>query len=117
MNNQNQQERYDKAKKRVEDEKGFYSHLTTYIIINIVILIVNRYIYTNADSINTDVGFTKWLNWHIFITPALWGIGLVCHGIWVFKKNSLLNKGYKKSIFSKEWEERKIKELMDKDDF
>jgi uncharacterized integral membrane protein len=114
--NQNQQH-YEKAKKRVEKEKGFYNHLAVYIIINIIIIIMNRFMYTNSDTINVNVNFAEWLNWNLIITPALWGIGLLCHGICVFKKNSFLNGSYKKSVFGKEWEERKIKELMDKDDF
>ncbi len=100
MKNFEEQKRYENAKKRVEREKGFYSHLTVYIIINIALLFIN------SDFL--DDGFNKWLNWNLYATPVLWGIGLLFHGISVFSKNPL---------FSKRWEEKKIKELMDKDDF
>ncbi|TSE10495.1 MULTISPECIES: 2TM domain-containing protein [Aquimarina] len=95
-----EQQRYEKAKKRVEREKGFYSHLTVYIIINLALLFIN------SDFI--DEGFNNWFQWHLYATPLFWGIGLFFHGVSVFGKNS---------IFNKEWEKRKIKELMDKDDF
>ncbi len=95
-----EQKRYEKAKKRLEREKGFYSHLTVYIIINIALLFIN------SDFI--DEGFNNWLDWNLYITPIAWGIGLFFHGISVFGRNTFFNKN---------WEEKKIKELMDKDDF
>jgi len=91
--------KYERAKKRVDDEKGFYSHLTIYIIINLILLFIN------TDFI--DEGFSQWLNWHFYITPILWGIGLLFHGLSVFKNNF---------IFNRQWEEKKIKELMQEDD-
>jgi hypothetical protein len=42
-----------------------------------------------------------------FVFPAIgWGIGLVAHGLRAYGYNPL---------FGKNWEERKIKEFMDKD--
>ncbi len=95
-----EQQRYEKAKKRVKKEKGFYSHFMVYIVINLILLFIN------SDFINQ--GFNNWFHWHLYTTPLFWGIGLFFHGVSVFGKNS---------IFNKEWEKRKIKELMDKDDF
>jgi hypothetical protein len=43
-----------------------------------------------------------------FATPFFWGIGLAFHWFGVFGKNI---------VFSKEWEDRKMKEFMDKDKF
>ncbi len=100
MNDHKNKAAYQKAKKRVEDEKGFYSHLTAYIIINISLLFIN------ADLGEAD--FNNWFRWNQLLTPILWGIGLAIHGIRVFGKTP---------SFGKDWEERKIKELMDKDDF
>ncbi|MCK8522886.1 2TM domain-containing protein [Aquimarina sp. D1M17] len=96
----NEQQRYQRAKMRVEKEKGFYNHLTVYIIINIALLFINSQVIDN--------GIDSLLDWKLYITPILWGIGLLIHGITVFNTNK---------IFSKDWEERKIKELMDKEDF
>ncbi len=95
-----EQQRYEKAKKRVENEKGFYGHLTVYLIINIALLLIN------ADIL--DNGLSSLLRWELYITPVAWGIGVFAHGMSVFGK---------RIFFNKEWEQRKIKELMDKDDF
>ncbi|MFC5045067.1 2TM domain-containing protein [Aquimarina hainanensis] len=100
MNN-NDYDAYKRAKARVEKEKGFYSHLTVYIVINIVILIVNVNFRFNFD------GAEDWLNWNLLVTPVLWGIGLLFHAIGVFGKFSL---------YGKKWEERKIKELMEEEE-
>ncbi len=99
MENSEKLKKYRQAKKRVQEEKGFYSHLTAYVIVNIFLLFIN------SDFI--DEGFNNWLNWNLYLTPFLWGIGLFIHWIKVFNPNV---------IFSKQWEERKIKEIMDKDD-
>jgi hypothetical protein len=34
-------EKYEKAKKRVEELKKFYGNLVTYVVINIVLIIIN----------------------------------------------------------------------------
>jgi hypothetical protein len=43
-----------------------------------------------------------------FSTAIFWGIGLLAHGASIFGRNI---------IFSKDWEERKISEILDKDKF
>ncbi len=82
-------EKYEKAKKRVEEIKGFYSHLIVYICVNIVLVIIN--LITSPGAL--------WFFWPL----AGWGIGIIFHGLGVF-------------VFSKfpgkQWEERKIKEIM-----
>ncbi|SEL40973.1 2TM domain-containing protein [Aquimarina amphilecti] len=92
------QTKYRIAKKRVEEEKGFYNHFTAYVIVNVFLLFIN------SDFI--DEGFNNWLNWNLYITPFFWGIGLFFHWVKVFNPNI---------IFSKQWEKRKIKELMNED--
>lgn len=99
MENSEQQKKYLIAKKRVQEEKGFYTHLTVYIIVNILLLFIN------SDFKNE--GFNNWLNWNLYITPFFWGIGLFFHWVKVLNPNI---------IFSRQWEKRKIKEVMDKDD-
>ncbi|AXT60311.1 hypothetical protein D1816_08090 [Aquimarina sp. AD10] len=95
-----EQQRYEKAKKRVEREKGFYTHFTIYLAINLILLIIN------SNFLNE--GFSNFSQWWLYITPISWGIGLLFHGLSVFAKTP---------IFNKKWEEKKIKELMDKDEF
>ena len=81
----NKQEAYHKAKKRVEEIKGFYSNVLSYVIVIPFLVFINYKTY-----------------WHFqwFWFPMLgWGIGLIFHAFGVF--------GYGKT-----WEERKIKEIM-----
>ncbi len=85
-----EQTRYQEAKKRVEDIKGFYYHLVSYIVVNGFLVILN--LLTSPEYF-----------W--FIWPILgWGVGLVIHAFSVFS-----------NFWGKSWEERKIKEIMDKD--
>lgn len=88
---------YQSAKKKVKDIKGFYVHLTVYLFVNIAIFIVN----TRDEGIIEGLG-----NFWNYSTAFFWGIGLLAHWATVFGPNFL---------FGKDWEERKIKELMDKD--
>lgn len=89
--------KYQQALKRVKRIKGFYSHLMVYIVINTMLLIVK---YKNID-----VNENFW-SWQTFNTIFFWGIGLVAHGLSVFLPSFMMGK---------DWEERKIKELMEKE--
>lgn len=86
-------DKYERAKKRVEELKGFYGHLTAYIIVIVFLAIINYF---------TTPGF--W--WFLFIA-FFWGIGLVSHAASIFLKRGL---------FSKEWEEKKIKKYMEEEE-
>ena len=92
-----EEDRYLRAKKRLKQIKGFYWHLFWYLIINIMIAFS---IYKNLEPGQT-------LNFWNMSTAFFWGIGLVAHWASVFGKNL---------FFSKNWEERKIREYMDEDD-
>ncbi len=86
------EDRYLKAQKRVEDLKGFYGNLTSYLVVNTGLMILN--LITSPDRL-----------W--FIYPLLgWGIGVVLHGMSVFNYMPFLNR---------DWEEKKIQELMNKE--
>lgn len=85
-------ELYKAAKERVEEIKGFYVHLFIYIVINIGLILI--------DVLTSP--FHLWFYW-----PLLgWGIGIAAHATSVFGI---------KGVLGKEWEERKIKEIMNKD--
>lgn len=88
---------YRTAKKRVSDIKGFYIHLTVYLFINIAIFIVS----TRDEGILK--GLTNITNYSTFF---FWGIGIVAHWASVFGSNFILGK---------EWEECKIRQLMNQD--
>ncbi len=94
-----EEDSYLKAKKRVKKIKGFYWHLFWYLIVNGYLLI--NILFVLGEDLDAFFQF------HNFSTPIYWGIGLVFHWFGVFGKSS---------FFSKEWEKRKIKEMMNKDD-
>ena len=96
-NNNLEKDRYERAVKRVKRMRGFYSHAIVYVVINIMIIVIN---IQNLDANES------YFQWHNFTTLFFWGIGLLAHGLSVFTPNF---------IFGKDWEERKIKEFMDKD--
>lgn len=95
--NYQEDENYKAAQKRVKDIKGFYIHLTVYLFINIAIIAAN----TNL---------TRFGNYGLelsnFYTALFWGIGLAAHWVSVFGPSLFLGR---------KWEEKKIRELMEKD--
>lgn len=95
------EERYQRAKKRMEEIKGFYTHLVVYLIINVFIILAQIGVF------NEGWYGLEFPGWAVFTTPFFWGIGLFFHGLYVFTNNF---------SFFKKWEERKIKEYMDKED-
>lgn len=84
-----------RAQKRLKELKGFYWHAFWYVVVNIFIFI------TIASNSNWNI----W-NFGTFSTPIFWGIGLGFHALSVFGRNL---------FFSKSWEDRKIKEFMEKE--
>ena len=72
-----EEEIYELAKKRVEDKKGFFNHLTVYVLVNIVLIIVWAF--------PSGRGFP----WFLFPLCG-WGIGVVFHflGVFVFSRTS-----------------------------
>lgn len=83
--------KYLRAKKKVENLKAFYIHLSVFILVNIFIFVINLMSY---DGI-----------WWFVYPLGGWGIGLVAHGLTVLAESKL----------GSDWEERKIKEYMEKD--
>ena len=65
-----QNEAYQRAKKRVEAKIGFYRHLTSYLFINAVLLVIN--LIASPE--------TLWFYWPLIF----WGIGLASHALSVF---------------------------------
>ena len=85
--------RYLKAKEKVEAIKGFYGNLLSYCLVIPVLGWIN---YSTTS-----------FPWVIF--PAIgWGFGVAVHGMEVFGYNPLLGRN---------WEERKIQEYMEDENF
>ena len=88
----------ERAKKRVEQLKGFYIHAAIYTVINAFIF-ANIFIREGYNG----GGFWQFGN---FVTPFFWGIGLFFHASKVFRFNPILNKN---------WEKRQIEKYMEED--
>lgn len=90
--NNTEEDRYNRAKERVEKMKEFYANLISYVGVNTFLVFLNY--YTGWEH--------KW-----FIYPLLgWGIGLVFHFFEAFGYNPILGRN---------WEERKIKEIIEEE--
>lgn len=87
-----QYERYQKAKKQVEEIRGFYVHLASFIITIVFLLYIN-------------LRYSPEYLW--FLWPMLgWGFGLFFHAMKAFNYTPFLGK---------DWEQKKIKEFMDQE--
>lgn len=91
-------DKYRRAKKRIEELKGFYGHLSVYLLINAGILVA---FYISARN----EGESFWQAGHFF-TVFFWGIGLLFHAIHTFQLNP---------FFGKKWEERQIQKYIEED--
>jgi hypothetical protein len=82
---------YQRAKQRVEELKGFYTHLAVYLVINLGLFLID---------------FVTGGGWWFFWPLIGWGVGLTIHAVVVFGVEGPLGRG---------WEERKIRELMERE--
>lgn len=81
-----------KAKRKVEELKKFYGHLTTYLAVNLFLMAIN---------LLTEPSFL----W--FLIPLFaWGIAIISQGMKVYDYNLFLGKN---------WEDRKMQEWIDKE--
>lgn len=84
-------ERYLRAKARVDALRAFYRHLATYLVIIGVLFVIDL-----------ATGDDWWFYWAAFG----WGIGIAWHAFSVFGPQRR---------FGEDWERRKIQEEMEKD--
>lgn len=91
-----------RAKKRVAELKGFYTHATIFTLVNLFIMTV-----TVSARISGGESFNEaFLSIATFSTPFFWGIGLAFHAAKVFNWNP---------IFTESWEKRQIEKFMEED--
>lgn len=83
---------YRKAKKKAENIRSFYINLAMYCMVIPMLVFIN-------------LKYTPDFHWFWFSMMG-WGIGLTFHAMEVFGWNPFLGK---------DWEERKIKELLEKE--
>jgi hypothetical protein len=87
-----ERDRYQRARRRVREIRGFYLHVAVFVAVNALLHVIDLLASPGV----------YWAFW-----PLLgWGVGLVAHGLATYRWMPVLGK---------EWEERKIRELMDKE--
>ena len=84
----NQEQKYERARKRVKELRDFYMGLAAYVVVMLVLFIID---YSDRGG------------WWVYWPAAGWGIGLALHAFRVFGPGT-------------KWEERKIQQLMDEDE-
>jgi len=87
--------KYQLAKDKVQRIRTFYYSLFSYLLVLSGLAALNYYL---------DGFRNPWVLW----VALFWGLGLLLKGIQLFGRAPFLGK---------EWEERKIREYMDKDSF
>lgn len=99
------EQKYLLAKKRVDKMKGFYYHFLWYVLVNIFIsgVIIYGLMHEENDSFSEAMS-----NFGVYSTWIFWGIGVFFHWMGVFGQNK---------VFSKKWEEKKLKEFMNDENF
>ncbi len=86
----------ERAKKQVEEIKGFYIHLMVYVLVNAFIM----------GNIIYHSGWNDFFHFGSFFTPFFWGIGLLAH---YYQASGNM------PFFGKDWEQRQIQKYMEKE--
>lgn len=81
-------EKLKRARKQVADIKKFYTHLAIYIAVMVLLFVIDY----------QDRG-----NWWVHYPAIGWGIAVVVQGVSI-------------GFFSSSWEDKKVKELMEKEE-
>lgn len=92
MENLTENIQYANAQNRVRQERKFYIHLVVFVIVNFI---------SNYSDFHQKENWTVENKWGLL----LWAFALLNHGLSVFLPNF---------IFSKNWEERKMQEILRK---
>jgi hypothetical protein len=94
MATNNKEDKYFRAREKVDNIKKFYTSLLSYTVFIVMLGALNYWI---------DEWRYPWFLWAAFG----WGIGLVFQAVKAFSFNP---------FFGRDWENRKIKELMQEDE-
>lgn len=87
-----EEKRYQDVRKKVNEMRKFYEHLTIFILLSIILIVIN---------LVTSPGYL-WFMWCLLGG----GIGVIIHGLLAFGISPILNS---------DWEERKIRKLLEKE--
>ena len=106
--NETQGQAYKEAVDHVKKVKGFYMHLFWYFLVNGGFTVFIMYQRMHQMDHPTMEGFFENFQFSYFNLWFWWGIGLFFNWYGVFGKSI---------FFGKKWEERKIQNIMDQDEY
>lgn len=95
-------QRYLRAKKRTLLIRKFYKHLSIYFIVNTIISFYKVRGYMRRGDSFEEAFFQL----DTFIVWMIWGVFVLLQAVRTFKSNVILGA---------DWEEKKIREFMDKE--
>lgn len=98
--NEKMNQKYIRAKKRVEELKGYYWHLTVYILVNTFIS-VTKVVHDIDDGKTLEEAIFRFDTFSLWFW---WGIGIAFHTYKMF--------GARLLFLNRDWEDRKIEEYM-----
>lgn len=93
MDEENFLQKEERIRKRVKKIRTFYSSLTTYIAINLLLIVIN--LLSSPD--------TLWFYW----VTLIWGVGMI---VQAFNTFTIRDK-----FLGEEWEKKKVKDLLEKE--
>ncbi len=102
MRDFNKEEQYIRAKKRVDDIRGFFIHLLVYIAVNILVSTLKV-----IHNINNGETFEQaFFDFSTFGLWAAWGIGIAFHGFAVLSDST-------KTFYT--WKNKKLKHYIEQE--
>ncbi len=102
-------QKYERAVKHVKELKEFFQHAAVYIGFVIVLLVFKQtivdFILSNTEV--RDSEFLYWIHVNINLIPFIWGAVVLSHGLYAYRS---------KIMPFKDWEDKKIQELMEEEE-
>lgn len=90
---QEEDEKFQRAQARVRRMRGFYTNVITFVLVNILLLIIN--LISNPHNL-----------WFLWVT-IIWGFVLIVQAFNIFT--------IRDRFLGEEWEKKKIQDIMEKD--
>ncbi|MEM9649550.1 MAG: 2TM domain-containing protein [Bacteroidota bacterium] len=96
-----------RAKKRVRQIRGFYTHLAVFLVFNVIMYAVkdSTMALIIEESGIHEVGFENYLHWQFWTITLSWAAIILIQGLKLYGRPLIAN-----------WEKRKIQEYMQRDD-
>ena len=102
----------DAAKKKVAEIKAFHSHVIAYITINLFLVFfikIGVVDFLQQQMGELDPQILYWIDVNVVLTPVLWGIGLLIHGLYVYRHKFGFDP-------LKRWEEKQMEKLLEEEE-